>query len=119
MTAYRDQYASLFHGGRDVVLIAISSDSPEDLQSWAKDDDFPFLFASDPGSSVYEAFGGNARDNGMVGGRSVIVVDPDGKIAEVVPRFREIDPSAYEELAAVVDRVTPEPADAGTPGGAR
>lgn len=116
MTAYRDQYASLFHGGRDVVLIAISADSPEALQSWASDEDFPFLFASDPGSSVYQAFGGNAREDGMVGGRSVIVVDPEGKIAEVIPRFREIDPSAYEELAAVIDRVTAVTAAPGAQG---
>jgi hypothetical protein len=38
------------------------------------------------------------------------VIDPDGTIAEVVPQFREVDPTAYEELAAVVDRVAP-PAD--------
>ena len=57
MHAYRDQYASLFHGGRDIVLIGISTDSPEALQSWAQDDEFPFLFASDPGSGVGQHYG--------------------------------------------------------------
>ncbi|UCG89333.1 MAG: redoxin domain-containing protein, partial [Gemmatimonadota bacterium] len=52
MHAYRDQYATVFKGGQDVVLIAISADSPEDLQSWAADDDFPFLLASDRASQV-------------------------------------------------------------------
>jgi len=109
MNAYRDQYASLFRGGRDIVLIGIAPDTPEELHSWAKDDDFPFLFASDPDGATYAAFGGTPRDNGMPGGRSLVVVDPDGKIGEVIPRFREVDPTAYEELQAIVDRIAPVP----------
>ena len=57
MHAYRDQYASLFRGGRDIVLIGISTDTPEALQSWAEDDEFPFLFASDPESAVGQQYG--------------------------------------------------------------
>jgi peroxiredoxin len=109
MQAYRDQYASLFNEGRNVVLAGISTDSPEEMQSWAQDADFPFLFGSDPGSPVYAAFGGDPRDNGMVGSRAVIVVGPDGRIAHVMPRFNQVDLAAYEELAAAIDRVTPEP----------
>jgi hypothetical protein len=41
----------------------------------------------------------------------VVVVDPDGQITEVIPAFREVDPTAYDELQAIVDRVTPQPAD--------
>ena len=64
MRAYRDQYASLFRVGRDVVLIGISNDSPEELQSWARDEDYPFLFASDGANdgATYAAFGGGRRD---------------------------------------------------------
>lgn len=109
MQAYRDQYASLFHDGRDVVLIGISADSPEELHSWARDDDFQFLFGSDPDGSAYAAFGGDPRDNGMAGSRAVIVVDPEGRVAEVIPAFNQVDPAAYEQLAAAIDRVTPEP----------
>ncbi len=108
MQAYRDQYASLFRDGRDVVLMGISSDSAGDLAAWARDDDFQFLFGSDPTSAGYAAFGGNPRDNGTVGSRAVIVVDPQGRIAHVVPRFNQVDPAAYEELKAAIDRVTPE-----------
>ena len=110
MRAYRDQYASLFHDGQNVVLIGISTDSAEDLRSWAKDDDFQFLFGSDPDGASYEAFGGDLRDNGTMGSRAVIVVDPEGRIAHVMPRFNQVDPAAYEELKAAVDKVTPEPA---------
>lgn len=112
MEAYRDQYASLFHDGRNVVLIGVSTDPAEELASWAKDDDFQYLFGSDPGSAGYAAFGGDPRDNGMVGSRAVIVIDPEGRIAEVMPQFNQVDPAAYEQLGAAIDRVTPDP-DAG------
>ncbi len=108
MEAYRDQYAKLFHAGQDVVLIGISADQPEELHSWAADADFQFLFGSDPGSGAYAAFGGDPRDNGMVGSRAVIVIDPEGRIAEVIPTFLQMDPTAYEALSEVIDRVTPE-----------
>jgi hypothetical protein len=47
----------------------------------------------------------------MVGSRAVIVVDPEGRIASVIPQFNQVDPAAYEELDAAIDRVTPEPED--------
>ena len=108
MQAYRDQYARLFRNGQNVVLIGISNDPAEDLASWARDDDFQFLFGSDLTGAGYAAFGGNPRDNGTVGSRAVIVVDPEGRIAEVIPRFNQVDPAAYEQLKAAIDRVTPE-----------
>lgn len=115
MRAYRDRYANLFHGGRNVVLIGISNDAPEELASWAKDEDFPFLFASDAANdgATYAAFGGGLRDNDMVESRAVIVVGPDGTIAGVMPEFNQVDPAAYEELGAIIDEVTPEPAEEG------
>jgi peroxiredoxin Q/BCP len=106
MQAYRDQYASLFRAGQNVVLIGISNDPPEELSSWAKDEDFQFLFGSDPTGSAYAAFGGDPRDSGMVGSRAVVVVDPEGKIAEVIPRFNQVDPGAYAQLEEAIARVT-------------
>jgi peroxiredoxin Q/BCP len=107
MQAYRDQYASLFRDGQNVVLLGISNDSPQELASWAKDEDFQFLLGSDPTGAAYAAFGGDPREGGMVGSRAVIVVDPEGQIAEVVPQFNPVDPAAYEQLKEVIDRVTP------------
>ena len=109
MRAYRDQYAELFNEGRNVVLMAISNDPAEEGASWLKDEDFPYLFGSDPDGAAFAAFGGTLRDNGMVGSRAVIVIGPDGRVAKVIPQFRQTDPTAYEELAAVIDEVTPEP----------
>ena len=109
MQAYRDQYARVFKDGQNVVLIGISNDSVEELAAWAKDDDFQYLMGSDPSGAGFSAFGGTPRDNGMVGGRTVIVVGPDGRIAEVIPSFNQVDPQAYDQLQAAIERVTPEP----------
>ena len=105
MTAYRDQYASLFNEGRNVVLIGVSNDSQSELGSWLKDADFPFLFGSDASNNggTYAAFGGGLRSNNMVDSRAGIVV------AETIESFNQNDPMAYEHLAEVIDRVTPEP----------
>ena len=111
MTAYRDQYASLFNAGQNVVVMGISNDSAEELGSWLHDEDFPFLFASDADNdgATYTAFGGGLRDNNMVDSRAVIVVGPDGRIAGTIEAFNPNDPMAYQELGELVDRVTPEP----------
>lgn len=95
--------------------MGISNDPVEELYSWAYDADFPFLFGSDLDNEgrTYAAFGGGLRDNNMVDSRAVIVVGPDGRIAGVIPQFQQVDPAAYEELAAIVDRVTPEPEEPG------
>ncbi len=111
MRAYRDQYASLFNEGQNVVVMGISNDSVEELGSWLHDADFPFVFASDADNdgATYTAFGGGLRDNNMVDSRAVIVVGPDGRIAGTIESFNQNDPMAYEQLGEIVDRVTPEP----------
>lgn len=107
MHAYRDQYAQVFNGGRDVILIAISADPIDELASWARDDQFPFLMASDEGVAVATLYGALASRPGMTN-RNLFVVGPDGKIAYRATPFREIDPTAYTELGEVIDRLAPE-----------
>jgi peroxiredoxin len=106
MNAYRDQYAQVFNKGRNVVLIAISADVDTALASWARDADYPVLFGSDTGSAVGKAYGAfNAQyklDN-----RNLFVVGPDGRIAYRATPFREIDPTAYAELTAAVNKLVP------------
>ena len=104
MQTYRDEYQRVFNGGRDVVLIAISKDPADDLTSWARDEDFPFLFASDADGSAYRALGGVPGQAGHLG-RTLVIIDAEGKIVELLPRFREVDPTAYDELEAIVDRL--------------
>jgi peroxiredoxin Q/BCP len=105
MQTYREEYQRVFGGGRNVVLIAISKDPDEALRSWAYDEDFPFLFGSDPNGDVYRAFGGVPNANSGTFGRTLVVIDPAGNVAEVVPRFLEVDPTSYDQLQATVARV--------------
>jgi peroxiredoxin len=56
MEAYRDQYATLFNNGRKVTVLGISVDADTTLASWARDEDFPVLFASDPGGKVGQLY---------------------------------------------------------------
>ena len=106
MHAYRDKYATVFNGGKDIVLIAISADTPEELASWAADDDFPFLMATDTDWVVAASYGVPLRENGFLGARSVVIVDPEGKIAWSVERFQQGEASAYDELRTAIDAVT-------------
>ena len=104
MNAYRDQYAKLFKDGRNVVLIAISADPDTALASWARDSEFPFLFASDPGTTVGKRYGALASQPGLTN-RNLFVVGPDGRIAYRATPFREVDASAYTQLGAAVDKL--------------
>ncbi|MGH7574630.1 MAG: redoxin domain-containing protein [Longimicrobiales bacterium] len=108
MHAYRDQYAQLFHGGRNVVLIAISADPVDELAAWARDDEFPFLMASDSALDVARLYGALADRPGLTN-RNLFVVGPDGRIAHRAVPFREIDPTAYTELGEAIDQARPVP----------
>jgi thioredoxin-dependent peroxiredoxin len=112
MNAYRDQYAKLFKDGRNVVLIAISSDPDTALASWARDSEFPFLFASDRGTAVGKRYGALASQPGLTN-RNLFVVGPDGRIVYRATPFREVDPTAYTELGAAIDKVVPADTTAG------
>jgi len=103
MNAYRDQYATLFKDGQGVVLIAISADPDTALASWARDSEFPFLFASDSGTAVARKYGALADNPGMTN-RNLFVVGPDGKIAYRATPFREVDASAYRELGSAIEK---------------
>ena len=108
MHAYRDQYATLFHGGRNIVLIAISADSAPALASWAHDDEFPFLMASDTGSVVGKQYGAYVQRYN-IDNRTLFVIGPDGRIAWRAVPFREIDPQSYTDLGAALNRIAGPP----------
>jgi peroxiredoxin len=110
MEAYRDQYATLFNGGRGVTVIAISVDADTTLASWARDADFPVLLASDTGGVVGRQYGA-FNERYKLDNRTLFVVGPDGRIAYKAAPFRELIPEAYTELAGVVDRLAPPKAE--------
>ncbi|MEP7085922.1 MAG: redoxin domain-containing protein, partial [Gemmatimonadota bacterium] len=47
MESYRDRYATLFSGGKGIVVVSISVDPDTMQQSWARDANFPMVFVSD------------------------------------------------------------------------
>jgi peroxiredoxin Q/BCP len=106
MNAYRDQYAQLFKNGRGVVLIAISADPDTALASWARDAEYPFLFGSDSNAAVGRTYGA-FNSQYKLDNRNLFVVGPDGRIAYRATPFREIDPTAYTELGAAINRLIP------------
>ena len=110
MEAYRDQYATLFNNGRKVVVIGISADADTMLASWAREEHFPMLFASDVDGRVgglYETFDTQRNQDT----RTLFVVDSVGKIAYVARPFRVLVQQAYTDLAAVIDKLEPLPGD--------
>src|ERR671914_639089 len=108
MEAYRDQYATLFNGGRNVVAIGISVDPDTMLASWARDLGTPILLASDPGSVVGKRYGAyNAR--------AIFVIARDGRVAYRAQPFRELVAESYTRLAAIVDSLSPPAAEEGSP----
>ena len=107
MEAYRDQYATLFNNGRHVAVIAISVDPDTALQSWARDEQFPILFASDSGGVVGRRYGAFEPKYNL-DNRSIFVVAPDGRVSYVAQPFKELSPKAYTDLAAAVDALAPK-----------
>lgn len=101
MRAYRDQYADIFGERDDVVLLAISRDSPEELLSWAQDEGFAFRMLSDADGAVGNAYGAVTSSN-TLDNRNLFIVDGEGLIAHRMVPFREVDPTAYTDLAAAI-----------------
>jgi peroxiredoxin len=101
MDAYRDQYATLFNDGKDVTLLAISTDDIGVLASWAKDAKYPFTFLSDSGGQVGRRYGA-FNPAYKLDNRTLYVIGPDGTIVHRATPFREVDPTAYTDLAAAV-----------------
>ncbi len=110
MEAYRDQYATLFNNGRKVVVIGISVDADSTQASWARDNGFPIVFASDVAGRVgiLYAAADTARkqDN-----RSLFVIGPEGRITYTAKPFRTLVQQSYTDLADAVDRLAPPAKD--------
>ena len=107
MDAYRDQYAKLFGTGQNLQVFGISFDPDTTLASWAKDAKYPVTFLSDTGAVVGKKYGVAVKFRDLVlDGRTLYIVDPNGKIAHVMAPFRESDPTAYTELSDAVAKVS-------------
>src|SRR6185295_963817 len=103
MDAYRDQYAQIFKDGKE-TLFAISTDADTALASWAKDKNYPFIMLSDVNAEVGKKYGAFiTTSRGPLDNRTLFIIGKDGKIKTVMAPFREVDATAYEELAKAID----------------
>jgi peroxiredoxin len=107
MEAYRDQYATLFNNGRNVVVIGISQDPDTTLINWFRELETPILVASDLAdkkiSTMYQAI--NAQ--GTMNNRHLYVIDATGKVTYKALPFRVMAQDAYTELEAEIDKLAP------------
>jgi peroxiredoxin len=107
MDAYRDQYATLFGENAKVTLLAISVDPDTMLAAWAREKGYGWKFLSDSGARIGRQYGAILeRPNRVVDNRTLFIIDPKGKIAHVMAPFREVDPTAYTELGAMVKKIS-------------
>ena len=101
MTHYRDQWATLFNGGKGIQVIAISMDADTTQANWAKESSLPMMFASDGKGEAGAKYGawseGKATES-----RLLYVVGPDGKIQYTAKPFKPMVEDAYAELGEAV-----------------
>jgi peroxiredoxin len=109
MEAYRDQYATMFNGGKKVVLLGVSVDPDTMLAAWARETSYPGLYASDSGQVIGNLYG--STRSGGVDARNLFVIGPDGRITHRMISFNVLSQDAYSELEKAVD-------EAAGPGGA-
>ena len=103
MTQYREQYDSLFAGGKGVVLLGVSIDPDTTLANWAKEANFPFQFVSDASGDIGRSYGtivGPTKGEQ----RYVYVIGPDGKIAYTKKPFSPFTPAQYDTLGMEIKK---------------
>jgi peroxiredoxin Q/BCP len=113
MESYRDRYATLFSGGKGIVVVSISVDPDTMQQSWARDANFPMVFVSDTAGTIGKAYGVIDEKN-HYDTRVAFVVSPEGKISYRAMPFKELTETAYSELGSAVAS-TSHGAGAGSP----
>ncbi len=105
MESYRDQYATLFNGGKGVTVLGISTDADTTLAAWAREKDFPVTFVSDrtgEAGTPYDVMFDRAGVKFMR--RVLYVIGPDGRVTHVMRPFRELSADAYVELGDAVKK---------------
>jgi len=107
MESYRDQYETLFNGGKGVTVLGISTDDDTTLHAWAVEKNFPVTFVSDKSGAAGTPYAAMFDRVGIKFMRRVLfVVGPDGRIAHIMRPFRELSADSYVELAAAVKQAS-------------
>lgn len=91
------------------MAISISSDGIDELAAWAKEANFPVLFASDTSGAIAEKYATTGTGIGPLKKfykRVVFVVRPDGHVAHVFRPFSALSQEQYAQLDSVIDQVS-------------
>jgi len=103
MTGYRDQWATLFNGGKGVQVISISMDADTTQANWAKEANLPMTFASDTKGEAGKLYG-SWSEGKTTESRLLYVVGPDGRIVYTAKPFKAFVADAYTELGTEVKK---------------
>ncbi len=79
----------------DAQVIAVSTDAMPTLSHWSKELNASYPLASDHDGKVAEAYG-VLIPNMRMANRATFVIDPDGKIVEIVEGSAAMDPTGAE-----------------------
>lgn len=101
MESYRDRYATLYKGGRKVVVLAVSTDADTTLAAWARELETPILFGSDSAQTVAKLYAA-AVPGRKINARHLYVIDPRGRIVHRQVPFNELAEVSYEQLGAAI-----------------
>jgi peroxiredoxin len=101
MESYRDRYATLFSGGKGIVVVSISTDADTTQQSWARDANFPMVFVSDSAGAIGKMYGVIDQKQ-HYDTRVAFVISPEGRISYRAMPFKELTETAYGELGTAV-----------------
>lgn len=105
MTTYRDEWATLFNGGKGITVIGISMDADTTTAAWAKEANLPMMFASDMKGDAGKLYGAYVEGR-PVENRLLYVVGPDGRIAYTVKPFNPMVEDAYTDLGSAVKKAS-------------
>lgn len=105
MTTYRDQWATLFNGGKGITVIGISMDADTTTAAWAKEANLPMMFASDMKGDAGKLYGAYVEGR-PVENRLLYVVGPDGRIAYTAKPFNPMVDDAYTDLGSAVKKAS-------------
>lgn len=105
MTTYRDQWATLFNGGKGITVIGISMDADTTTAAWAKEANLPMMFASDMKGDAGKLYGAYVEGR-PVENRLLYVVGPDGRIAYTAKPFNPMVEDAYTDLGSAVKKAS-------------
>lgn len=103
MTGYRDQWATLFNGGKGIKVIGISMDADTTTAAWAKEANLPMMFASDMQGEAGAKYGA-WKEGAKVESRLLYVVGPDGKIMWAAKPFKPMVAESYSELGTEIKK---------------